>query len=96
MDLKPMTFAETTEERCKLIDDLAGSISRLCHRVIARRLEQFFKVIGEEVTKESGALTRLMDAVNREPGESLLEWESRVIAVRDSIRSAQGKSGERT
>lgn len=35
----------------ELIDKLAESISRLCHTVIAKRLEQFFEVIGEEISK---------------------------------------------
>jgi hypothetical protein len=34
---------------------------------------------------------QLIDALNREPGESLLEWEARVKAVRESLRAAQGK-----
>lgn len=38
----------------ELIDALAGSISRLCHQVIARRLEQFFEVIHEEIAKAEG------------------------------------------
>lgn len=44
-------MAELTEEQRKLIDDLATSISKLCHAVIARRLGQFFEVIGDEVAK---------------------------------------------
>jgi hypothetical protein len=34
---------------------------------------------------------KLVDALNREPGESLLEWEVRAKAVRESLRTAQGK-----
>lgn len=79
-----MIVAELTDEQRKLIDELAGSVSKLCHAVIRRRLEQFFEVIGEEVTKERA---RLMDALNREPGESLLEWETRARATRKSIVS---------
>jgi beta-lactamase class A len=80
--------AELTDEQRKLIDELAGSVSKLCHAVIRRRLEQFFEVIGEEVTKERA---RLMDALNREPGESLLEWETRARATRKSIVSEEAK-----
>jgi len=76
----------TSDEQRKLIDDLAESVSRLCHQVIARRLGQFFEVIGEEVSKDSGSLARLIDACNREPGESLVDWEAKVKSVRDSIR----------
>ena len=83
-----------TDEQRKLIDGLAESISRLCHAVIAKRLEQFFEVIGEEVSNNSQIVARLMDALNREPGESLLEWESRVNKVKASIRGAQGKKSE--
>lgn len=81
-------MAELTDEQRKLIDELAGSVSKLCHAVIRRRLEQFFEVIGEEVTKERA---RLMDALNREPGESLLEWETRARATRKSIVSEGAK-----
>jgi hypothetical protein len=41
----------TDEEMQKMVDKLAESISGLCHMVIARRLGQFFAVIGEEVRK---------------------------------------------
>jgi hypothetical protein len=34
---------------------------------------------------------KVIDALNREPGESLLEWEARAKAVRESLRAAQGK-----
>jgi hypothetical protein len=34
---------------------------------------------------------KLVDALNREPGESLLEWEARAKAVRESLRASQGK-----
>lgn len=48
-------MSDLTEEQRKMIDELAGSISRLCHTVIRRRLEQFFEVffevIGEETQK---------------------------------------------
>lgn len=44
-------MAELTEEQRKLIDELAGSVSRLCHTVIKRRLEQFFEVIGDEIQR---------------------------------------------
>lgn len=83
-----MIVSELTDEQRKLIDELAGSVSKLCHAVIRRRLEQFFEVIGEEVTKERA---RLMDALNREPGESLLEWETRARATRKSIVSEEAK-----
>lgn len=76
----------STDEQRKLIDELAESISRLCHTVIARRLEQFFEVIGEEVSNNSQTVSRLMDALNREPGESLQEWETRALSIRNSIR----------
>jgi hypothetical protein len=36
---------------------------------------------------------QLIDALNREPGESLLEWEARAKAVRESLRSTLGESG---
>ena len=32
---------ELTDEQRQIIDQLASSISKLCHRVIAKRLEQF-------------------------------------------------------
>lgn len=34
-----------------LVDELAGSISKLCHAVIAKRLNQFFAVIDDEMQK---------------------------------------------
>jgi hypothetical protein len=34
---------------------------------------------------------KVIDALNREPGESLLEWEARAKAVRESLQAAQGK-----
>lgn len=34
---------------------------------------------------------QLIDALTREPGESLLEWEARAKAVRQSLRSSEGK-----
>jgi hypothetical protein len=34
---------------------------------------------------------KVVDALNREPGESLLEWEARAKAVRESLRAAEGK-----
>jgi hypothetical protein len=48
-----VVVSELTEEQRKLIDELAGSISKLCHTVIARRLGQFFEVIGEELSKSA-------------------------------------------
>lgn len=30
---------------------------------------------------------KVVDALNREPGESLLEWEARAKAVRESLRT---------
>jgi hypothetical protein len=44
-----------SEEQRERIDKLARSISGLCHTVIARRLGQFFEVIGEELQKERAA-----------------------------------------
>ncbi len=35
---------------------------------------------------------QLLDALNREPGESLLEWEARAKAVRESLRAGLGES----
>lgn len=32
---------------------------------------------------------KVIDALNREPGESLLEWETRAKSVRESLRAAQ-------
>lgn len=32
---------------------------------------------------------KVIDALNREPGESLLEWEARAKSVRESLRAAQ-------
>lgn len=32
---------------------------------------------------------KVVDALNREPGESLLEWEARAKSVRESLRAAQ-------
>jgi len=46
-----MTTDLDLEEQQKLIDALAGSVSKLCHAVIRRRLGQFFEVIGEEIQK---------------------------------------------
>ena len=46
-----MSEPELTDEQRKMIDELAKSISSLCHAVIRKRLEQFFKVIGEEIQK---------------------------------------------
>ena len=43
------------DERVELVNKLANSISHLCHRVIAKRLGQFFEVIGEELQKERAA-----------------------------------------
>ncbi len=40
------------ETRDEKIDKLAGSISRLLHMVVRRKLEQFFEVIEQEVRKE--------------------------------------------
>jgi hypothetical protein len=73
-----------TDEQRKLIDELTGSISKLCHAVIRKRLEQFFEVIGEEVVKDRA---RLLDALNREPGESYIEWEQRAKSVRNTHTS---------
>lgn len=75
-----------TDEQRELIDELAESISRLCHTVIRRRLGQFFEVIGEEVSNNSQTISHLRDALNREPGESLQEWETRAVSIRASIR----------
>jgi AAA+ superfamily predicted ATPase len=83
-------MSEMTDEQRELIDGLATSISKLCHTVIAKRLGQFFEVIGEEMAKERA---RLLDALNREPGESLTEWADRARATREEIRQP-GKSGE--
>ncbi len=47
-----MTNDLDLEEQAKLIDALAGSVSKLCHAVIRRRLGQFFEVIGEEIQKK--------------------------------------------
>lgn len=77
-----------TDEQRQLIDELAQSISRLCHTVIARRLGQFFEVIGNELAKERASL---LDALNQEPGESLEEWAKRAAATREAIRH-QGKT----
>lgn len=44
-------MSELTEQQRKLIDELAGSVSKLCHVVIRRRLEQFFEVISDEIQK---------------------------------------------
>lgn len=79
----------TMDDRRELIDELAKSISRLCHTVIARRLSQFFEVIGEEVAIDRA---RLLDALNQEPGESLTEWAMRAKGVRDSIKRADSAS----
>lgn len=89
-----MAKRKTAETEREMIDELAKSISKLCHVVIAKRLEQFFEVIGEEVATDSRTLARLLDALNREPGESLLQWEARARATRDSIknRPALGKT----
>lgn len=37
---------------------------------------------------------QLIDALTREPGESLLEWEARAKAVRESLRASQGKPAD--
>ena len=76
-------MTSVTDEQRKIIDDLAESISRLCHQVIRRRLEQLFDVIGDEVVKEQAIL---LDALNRQPDESLIEWEARARAVRTAVR----------
>jgi len=83
-------IVELTDEQRKLVDELAGSISKLCHAVICKRLGQFFEVIGSEMTKERA---RLLDALNREPGESYVEWEQRARAVRRSVVSAHSARG---
>lgn len=41
-----------TEREREMVDKLAESISRLLHMVVARKLEQFFEVIKQEVNKE--------------------------------------------
>jgi hypothetical protein len=41
----------TPEQKSKAIDDLAKSMSKLCHAVIRKRLTQFFDVIEEEMAK---------------------------------------------
>lgn len=82
---------EVSDERRRLIDDLSGSISKLCHAVIRKRLEQFFEVIGDEMIKERA---RLLDALNREPGESYVEWETRARAVRSSVSATTTQPGE--
>jgi hypothetical protein len=38
---------------------------------------------------------KVVDALNREPGESLLEWEARAKSVRESLRAAQETSSAR-
>ena len=54
-------MSELTEEQREMINKLAISMSRLCHQVICRRLEQFFEVIGEEIRK----LPERSEAVDR-------------------------------
>lgn len=85
-----MAKRKKSETEREMIDQLARSISKLCHFVIARRLEQFFEVIGADVAKESQARARLIDALTREPGEWLLEWEARAKATRATL----GKTGK--
>lgn len=41
-----------TDREREMIDKLAESISSLLHMVVARKLEQFFVVIKQEVQKE--------------------------------------------
>ena len=89
-----MAKRKKPETEREMVDELAKSISKLCHTVIAKRLEQFFEVIGAEVAKESQINARLMDALNREPGESLLEWEARARATRESIRNGSPETGD--
>lgn len=43
---------ELTAREKEMIDKLAESISRLLHIVVARKLEQFFVIIKQEVQKE--------------------------------------------
>ncbi len=63
-----------SDEQRKRIDALAKSISGLCHTVIARRLGQFFEVIGEEVTsaleERETEIVRRMTAAMREADET--------------------------
>lgn len=40
-------------------------------------------------------IARLLDALNREPGESLVEWEQRVIAARNELRDENGEVKDR-
>ena len=37
---------------------------------------------------------KVVDALNRDPGESLLEWEARAKAVRESMRAEMGKAAD--
>jgi hypothetical protein len=60
----------SSDEQRERIDQLARSISGLCHTVIARRLGQFFEVIGEEVEAREAELLRRMTAAMREADET--------------------------
>lgn len=42
-----------TDAERQLIDELAKSISKLLHVVVARRLQQFFEVIKQEMQEQS-------------------------------------------
>lgn len=84
------------EIESEMVNELARSISNLCHTVIAKRLGQFFEVIGDQVERDFAERARLIDALTREPGESLLEWEARARSTRENIKNATalGKKGE--
>lgn len=68
-----------SEEQRELINKLAGSISGLCHTVIARRLGQFFEVIGDELQKEREIpedIAQLMRFYNVKDMEALVRIQS--------------------
>lgn len=74
-DLPEMSLlmAEMTEEQRKQIDALATSISKLCHAVIAKRLGQFFEVVGDEIAKmendsRDASTDKIMNDVHKQVG----------------------------
>lgn len=91
-----MTDEMITDEQRELIDKMAKSISNLCHKVIARRLGQFFEVIAEEVQKPDirGALSQ---AATSPAFEQLMKFynvtslEKLALAQADHVESLQKK-----
>lgn len=89
--------SSSREEQRERIDKLAKSISGLCHTVIARRLGQFFEVIGEEVQKNQyrrpSVGTGSMNAPRHGMADSA-DWMRGWNACLDALDAAEAQSDD--